>query len=386
MGLSNRIATALGSWAPLARALQLEYSSPWADSSGLTSADLAAMFGWADSHIRVSRGRAMQVATIAAGRHTIAGTGGRLPLFAAKGNTKLPTQPSFIQQFERSVPMATTLTWIFDALIFYPCTWLVVTERDFHGWPLWAEWVPEGKAKKDADGNLIGIGDRLVKPEDVIRIDSPLGAGLLQDAARTIKRSIAIEEAAALAEDNPVATVELHNEGDKLEPKEIEELLDLWQANRRRRGVAYTSKSVKAIDHGISQAQLLIDGRKALSLDVVRHLNLPAWAASTAVEGGNLTYDNRSLRNWELIDLTLGAYITAIAGRLSMPDVTPRGWVVQFDTDQLTTPDQKTRFDAYALGKQFSFIDNAWIAAQEGWADVPDDKYVPSAAPTKESK
>ncbi len=377
--LRDRIGAAFG----FAR---LNVESPWADTSSLVTADLAAMYGWADEHqaFRITRKRAMQIATISAGRNVIAGMGGRLPMFAQKAGVNVEPQPSLLGQLERGLARATTMTWVYDDLLFHPLCWLHVTERDFYGWPMWVKRVPHDQAKLDAAGNLIGYGNVEVKPADVIRIDSPLGSGLLIDAERTIQRIITIEVAAALAEDNPVPTIELHNDGDKLDAKEKEELLDLWSAARRKRGVAYTSKGVKAIEHGQNPAQLLIEGRRALSLDAVRHLNLPAWAASTAVEGGDLTYDNRSLRNWELIDITLSPFFAAVDGRLSLPDVTPRGWNTVTDTDQLTTPDQKTRFEAYGIGKQYSFIDNDWIAAQEGWARVPKDNYTPTAPAAKE--
>ena len=54
-----------------------------------------------------------------------------------------------------------------------------------------------------------------------------------------------------------------------------------------------------------------------------------------------------------------------------MNDLTPRGSRVQVDTGELTMPDQETRFRTYGIGKKFGFIDNAWIAQQEGWATVP---------------
>jgi hypothetical protein len=370
----DRLAAAVG-YAPLAVSLAAEqYASPWADASHLETIALNDLFGFAES-IRVSRLRAMQVPTLAAARHTIVNTAGRLPLFAEKNNVRGVT-PAFgnLSQFERGVPRATTLGNIYDALFWYPCTWLHVLERDAYGWPRWAEWVRDGRATRDSDGNLAAVDDKPVNPADVIRIDSPLGSGILVNAERTIKRSIAIEEAAALAEDNPVPTIELHNEGDKLTKQEIADLMDVWQASRRKRGVAYTSKGIKAIPHGAQQSQLLVEGRKALNLDLIRHANVPAWAASAANEGATMSYENRGSRNWELIDLTLSAYFTAFAGRLSLPDVTPLGWTVKVDTDELTKPDQKTRFETYKAGKEGGFIDNAWIAEQEGWERVPAEK------------
>lgn len=372
MGIKERIGKALG-LAPLASSLASEQlASPWADKSHLETITMQDLFGYADG-IRPTRSRAMQLGTIAAGRNTIAGTIARLQLYTEKNSTRLPVQPSLFKQLERGVPTSTTLRWTIDSLIFYPCAWWVVRERDAYGWPTFIEWVPNGKAKTDADGNLIGIGDEKVKPEDVIRFDSPTGSGLLVDAARTIKRAIVIEESAALAEDNPVPTVELHNEGDRLEKDEIEDLMEIWQSSRRRRGVAYTSKGIKAIDHGQQVSQLLIEGRKAINLDLIRHMNIPAWAAEASADGASLQYENRVSRNWELIDISCAPYMDALVSRLSLPDITPLGHLVKLDTDELTKPDQKTRFETYKLGKDAGFVTNEMIAGWEGWQTTPEE-------------
>lgn len=79
-----------------------------------------------------------------------------------------------------------------------------------------------------------------------------------------------------------------------------------------------------------------------------------------------MNYQNRQSRSWELIDLFLAKYMTAISARLSMPDLTPIGWRVEFNTDDLTKPDLKTRFETYKLGLDGKFIDQSWIEAQEG--------------------
>lgn len=372
MGLIDRLANRLG-YTPLTRELATEYTSAWSTSDTLAHIAFEDFYGAISPYIRTNRANAMTVGTIGAGRQNIAGTIGRLGLYAEQGGSRAALQPALLSQLERGVPTSTTLTWTADDLLFYPCAWWVVRERDFYGWPVWVQRVPHDDAKTDSEGRLIGIRDELVDAKDVIRFDSPNGSGLLVDGARTIKRAIAIELAAALAEDNPVPTIELHNEGDPLDADERERLLDAWASARRKRGVAYTPKNLKAIPHGQQPAQLLIEGRRALSLDLVRHMNLPAWAASTAVEGATMTYDNRQLRNWELIDLTLAPYFAAIGGRLSLPDVTPRGWTIKHQIDQLTQPDQKTRFETYEIGKRAGFIDNTWIAAQEGWPTVPEE-------------
>ncbi|UDF14710.1 phage portal protein [Antiquaquibacter oligotrophicus] len=347
------------------------FASRFSDSSHLAQITLDDWLGSLPDAVAVNRSNAMSIATISAGRNTIAGVAGGLTLLAEKGSQPAPVQPSILEGFERGIPMATTLTWTFDDLIFYPCSWWVVRERDFYNWPIWGERVDHSRTRLDSFGRLTHVDGEEVKPQDVIRFDSPLGDGLLVNGRRTIKRAIALDISAALAEDNPVPSVELHNEGNTpMDERQRKQLISDWIEARRKSGVGYTPKGLKVVTHGLAPQQLLIDGRRAISLDAARHMNLPAWAVSTAVEGATMTYDNRSMRNWELIDLTLGAYFTAVAGRLSMPDVTPRGWKVRINPDELTRPDEKTRFDTYKVGLDGDFIDREWIAAREGWPRI----------------
>jgi len=352
------------------------YSSA-GDDSHLAEVALTDFLGWLPDYVAVTESNAMKVGTVAAGVATIAGTVSRLSLYAEQGGTRVPQaqQPALLGQLERGVPMSTSLYWTARSLVFRPCTWWLVTERDYYGWPMWGEWLKRSRVRLDAKGRVTHVDNEPVAPEDVIRFDSPLGDGLLANGGRDIRRAIALDLAAAKAEDSPIPAVELHNEsGEELDAEKREKLLEAWAQARAKRGVAYTPKNIKVIPHGKPADALLIDGRRAISLDLVRHLHLPAWAASTAVEGATMTYDNRQLRNWELIDLTLSPYFKAITDRLSLGDVTPRGWRVKFDTDELTQPDLKTRFEAYEIGKRAGFIDNEWIAGQEGWATVPADK------------
>lgn len=358
----------------MASATNIPYVSRFSQDNHLAHITLEDWLGVLPEHVTVTRDSAMRVAAVAASRHTIAGVSGRLPLYLEQDGVRAEHQPRVLTQLERGVPLTTTMTNLYDALFFFPCSWLVVRDRDSYDWPRWYEWIDRSRADLDADGNLVKVDGEPVKPEDVKRFDSPLGAGFLHNARRTVQRAIALDVSAALAEDNPVPTVELHNEtGIELTPEEVDDLLTNWSASRRKRGVAYTPKGLKVIGHGVVPSQLLIDGRRAISLDVIRQANLPAWAASTAVEGATMTYDNRSLRNWELIDLTLASYHRAVDDRFSMNDMTPRGSRVRVDTGELTQPDQKTRFETYGIGKKHGFIDNAWIAEQEGWARVPQE-------------
>jgi hypothetical protein len=352
------------------------YASQYAGDH-LAEITLEDWLGALPDYVAVNRKNAITVASVDAARNAIAPTIGRIPFHAEKGGRRVPQaqQPALlVGPLEAGTPRSTTMTWTVDALFFQPCTWWVIRDRDFYGWPRLVEWISLDRAGLDKHGRLVKVDKEPVAPEAVIRFDSPLGEGFLVNAAKDIRRAIAINLAASKAEDSPIPAVELHNElGVDLSETDREALLDKWSEARRKRGVAYTPKGIKVIPHGKPADALLIDGRKQVSLELLRHASVPAWAASTAVEGATMNYENRSSRNWELLDLTLSPYITAIEERLSLGDVTPNGWTVKANTDDFTRDDMKTRFEAYEIGKRGGFVTNEWIAEQEGWADVPAD-------------
>ena len=139
------------------------FASRFSDSSHLATITLDDWLGALPDNVAVNRSNAMTIATIAAGRNTIAGVAGGLTLFAEKDGQRAPVQPSILSGFERGIPMATTLTWTFDDLIFYPCSWWHVLERDSYNWPIWGERVDHSRATTDSFGRLVKIDGEPVK-------------------------------------------------------------------------------------------------------------------------------------------------------------------------------------------------------------------------------
>jgi hypothetical protein len=352
----------------------LELASPWSDPSHLAHIDLRALF-YVGENWSLDRGSAMKIATVAKLRNMIAGTIGRLPLYDVKAGVRNPNPRTILTSPDPTIPRSTLLTWTVDQLIFYPCTWWHVIGRDFYGWPNAVELVMRHDAELNGRGELVRINGNPVSPADVIRFDAP-SAGLLTDGERTLRRAMVIEAAAARAEDNPVPSFELHNVGENLSEQEIDQLLTRWVEARRKYGVAYTSKGLETKDHGAAPEQLLIDGRRRVDLEIVRHMNAQPWMAGVATEGTSLTYANVQDQWRDAINITFAPYMSAVADRLSMPDVTPRGWEVRFDADSLTQDPQGTRFANYEVGLRAGFLTQEQIAAWEGW---PTPTGVPAA-------
>lgn len=350
--------------------LTIKSPEQWADSSHLIPADLQTLFGITDaSNLQITRRTAQGLDVVAKGRRVLATNIGRMRLVNKKGGLPAPLQMGYIQQPEDDRPLSQTLIWTADALYYYPRTWWIVKKRDAYGWPARggcklldredAEFDDHGKPVKAWGTNIADAG------WGVIQFDAPDG-GLLHDGQKTLRRAVILDRAASLAEENPVPSVDLHNTGEKLEAEQIREILTSWRNARARYGAAYSDKGIEVKTLGLDKEQLLIDAQNRMDVKLARQIGIPAWAADVALEGSTLNYQNRQSRAWELIDLYLATYTTAIADRLSMNDCTPIGWTTEFDDSVLTRPDTKTRFDTYKVGLDGGFIDQAWIEAQEG--------------------
>lgn len=305
--------------------------SPWADTP-LTRLTLEEVFG--TNHITIDRAAAMAIGTVARGRNLITGQIGHFALTAHRGTEPLKTPPAWLERLEKGRPRSVTLAWIVDALLFYGRAFLLIDGRDWSGQITAFRFVPEWKAKTDGAGSLIAAFDQHVNANDWIRIDAPV-EGLLTTAADDLRDMITVKAAAARTAENPVPALELHQTGgDPLTDDEIDALTARWAEKRRARngGVAYTNQSIEAKTHGTNTEQLLIEARQEIKLDLANHLNLPAWAVDASTSGSSLTYSNVPSRTRELIDYTLTPLMDAIAGRLSLDDVLPRGAWCQFDT------------------------------------------------------
>jgi hypothetical protein len=347
----------------------IPWESPWADGSHLSI--VGELYGLADSScITISRRTAKSLPVVAKADWLLTSNLSRMRLLNKKGTQLAPQQMPYLQQPEKDRPLAATLNDLARALFYNPRTWLIVKERDAYGWPArgGCKFLPRKDAEFDSDGNLVKAWGTDIAAAGwyAIQFDSPTG-GLLYDGAKTLRRAIILDRAASLAEENPVPSIDLHNDGPKpLDEKQIADLLESWRSARAKYGAGYTDKSIKAQTLGIQDSQLLIDAQRQMDLNLARQTGFPAWAVDVALEGSTLNYQNRQSRAWELIDLGLAGYMTPITSRLSMNDATPMGWTTEFDIDALIRPDQKTRFETYKVGMDGGFIDQTYIDAQEG--------------------
>lgn len=289
--------------------------------------------------VKVDRAAAMSVPAVARARRLIVGSIARCPLEARTGGRRADSQPLWINRTDGMQSPTFRMMWTVDDLF-------------FHGWSLWglkrdsdgrvqhANRIPFHLWSLDADGAILVDGVP-VDPSEVCLIPG-VDEGLLSSAAPAIRHALDLQRLAQRAADTPAAQVMLKQvAGQPLNAEQRRELIEGWVSARRgaNGGVAFTNQSVDVIEMGKADPQLLVEGRNTAAVDIARAAGVPASMIDAGTSAtGELTYRNQQARNVELVDYALAPYMSAIAARLGLDDMVPRGWAIAFDLTDLTGP------------------------------------------------
>lgn len=286
----------------------------------------------------LTRSAVMSIPAHARQRHILCGTIARCPLRVMDAAVPVPPPPShWTIRTDGEVHPYHRMLWTVDDLI-------------HSGWSLWSAQRGAGGVLLSADRirperweldevGRVSVDGELAQDGEVILIPGP-HEGVLNFGAKALRRTIDNLEAAANAARNPSAYLELHYVGDDPVPDtEVEKHIERWAKARRGEngGVAWTNKAIELKEHGTHEAHLLIEGRNADAVDVSRLVSSPAAMADATSSGASLTYETTEGRNGQLVDYGVGLYMDAIAARLSMDDVVPRGQRTAFDLSELRT-------------------------------------------------
>ena len=283
---------------------------------------------------KANRAHALQVPALAKALQTYCQTIATFPLTERVDGQRTDPRPLLEQPVDGATYQATMARLVTDLLL-EDVAWWRIRERSWDGWPVHVSWMPAEKTTVDDTG--VRHNGTLVPARDVIRFDGAGLGGWLVTGAQAITTAAALEAASYRYAETPVPTLILKNTGADLPPTgpgSVDELLAAWEAARLTRSTAYLNSVVSVEGLGFNADELqLTDSRNASAVQIARIANLdPVWVGA-GVPGTSLTYANRTDLYRQLVDLSLGPVMASIAGRLSLPDVTPRGHTVVFDTD-----------------------------------------------------
>lgn len=320
---------------------------------------------------RMDRRSAMQVPAVKRSRDLIAGTLGSLPVDLI-GPDKQASNSELLRQPERDVPRSVTLTRTFEDLLFEGVAWWQIVDYGWHGYPVKIRRLDprsvsvtqEGRVYVTRSGNY-GSATEWVSDSDLIRFDSPNDA-LLVAGARAIRTALVLDAAAARYADGAPPT-DYFSPADGMGPLAddvVVEFLNAWQTARQTRSTGYIPPELKYNVAGWSPEQLqLADARQHAVLEIARVAGIEP--EELGVSTTSRTYFNAFDRKQNFIQLTLGGYRQAFEDRLSMGDVTPRGYYVKQNFDSFLRTDTLTRYQTYAAGLQVGAIDKSEIRALE---------------------
>lgn len=313
-----------------------------------TLADLSGLYGWG-----IDRNTAMSIPAFRQGVNLIGGTCGSFPLRVTRPDfTEVPL-PLILAQPDPDEPASVTLTKVFTDLVLHPYAWMLVTERyapqlgQRIGWPKRAMHLPADKVTITSERRVMYDGRDVTA--DAIRFDSPQQPGALIDGQRILRTSMLIDEAARrfAAMDIPAGYLK-QTGGPELIDTEVQDLLNAWETARQTRNTAYLSQTVEYANPTFDPKALqLVEARAANAVDIARLLNLPPVYVN-AETGSSLTYSTTESMGRALLNTSLVPYLAAVAGRLSMGDITPQGQTVRFTYDAFLRTDMQARAQSYA--------------------------------------
>jgi len=294
--------------------------------------------------VRTNRTTAMQIPAFVDALKTYTHTISAFALREYRYDEPVVIRP-FLQMPSKIYPYASVITRTLSDLLMYDRAYWLVTERTFDGFPSSIE-VMRVEDVIDTPPVYVGIQEnyqppadpfyylaRQVPTRDVIKFYGSGEGGWLANGATAISTAAALEAATLMYSSTPIPTVALKNSGPDLPAAQVEALLAAWEEARENRGTAYLNNTIDAQVMGFSARDVqLVEAKNLAAIGIARLANLdPVWVGA-GVPGTSLVYSNRVDLYRNLLDISLRPIMHLFEQRLSMPDVTPRGRTIKFDT------------------------------------------------------
>jgi hypothetical protein len=357
---------------------------------------------------RVTRTQALSVAAVQRGRNEICSIS-TLPLRLYLG-LNVVDSPLF-RQFDPDVPNVVHMAQTIEDLAFEGIAWWQVTGQDFDHYPVSVRRVdpckvslkPPGKGQSQPlnvagyqplpetgtqQGKYVwvdyddGKGPQPISSALMKRFDSP-NPGILQANARAIRIAMKLDGLTEMYAENP-ALREYFTDGatdvDPLDDDEIDAFLAEYGAMRQVRPYGWIPSTVKRADVSSPSPKdlTLVDLRQQVLLAIANGLGVDPEDLGVAVT--SRTYFNSVDKKQDKINRTYAPFMRAITDRLSMGDVTRRGYAAQFDLTDYLKSSPGEQADYWAKLKAMDVTDAAEI---RGWAGLsgPPPKTTPAAPP-----
>jgi HK97 family phage prohead protease len=348
---------------------------------------------------RASRAEALSVPAILRGRNVICSVA-TLPLRQlAPDRTEVPLP--LLGQIDPDVPNLVTLSQTVEDLLFEGIAWWRVLQRGADGYPTAAQHcaqssvslqppatmrpqpspLPGGHDPRDAS---VWVNGDPVPAREMIRFDSP-NPGVLHSAGRTVRRALLLDQLATLYANDPrpLDFFTPDPNADEPEDDDVRDILSEWAASRRERSTAYVPKALKynTVDAPSPADLQLVELQRQAALEIANALGLDP--EDLGISTTSRTYANVVDRRQDKINDVLAPYMLAITQRLSMGDVTKRGYRVVFDVDDYLRSNPTERANVQKIYLEMGVVTRDEIRAAEnlpGRAPEPEQAAADPAA------
>lgn len=335
----------------------------------------------------VTREQALSVPAVRRGRNLICSVATMQLEQRGPDNEVEPS--ALLRQIDPDVPNIVTIAQTVDDLLFDSIAWWLVTATDFAGYPVSARHLDvravsleppaNGKARAplpsdiDPRGGVVWVDGKPVAGNRVIRFDSPNPA-VLKHAGREIRRAIALDKAAVTyASDPRPADYFTPTPGaEELSDEQVLVELAKWKAARKRRATGYVPASMTyhSVDSPAPRDLQLVELQRQVNLDIANALGIDP--EDLGISTTSRTYANDVDRRRNKLNEVLGPYMRAVTDRLSMGDVTRRGYTVRFNTTDYLQPNPTERWATYSSAKAIGAMTVPEIREAERMPPLPD--------------
>jgi len=142
--------------------------------------------------------------------------------------------------------------------------------------------------------------------------------------------------------------------------------------SQQERSVAVLSSGLKydSIALNPEQAQFL-ENQKYITRQIAMMFGVPTMYLGMGIEGQGMVYVNGNEDRAKLFEDGLQQYIVRISQAIT--DLLPRGQYAEFNLTEFLRPNQKTRYESYAIGLTNRFLTVPEVREMEGMSEITQD-------------
>lgn len=256
----------------------------------------------------------------------------------------LPNEP-WMDQLDPKVPQQFVLANLFRDLWMYGRAFLWVSSRRADdNRPATFQWLPAANVSTpDQVGpqyfgmpQEIEFNGVMLDTNNVITFLSP-SVGLIWTGSRAVSIALHLDQFAdRMATQEQVPGYLQQRGGETMSGDELTDLAEAW-ASLRKDGstVGALNDYVEFVEYKKDPSETNGAARQYQALELARLCSVPAYLVNAPTPGASMTYNNAQGARLDLWLFGVAQYARAIAARLSMNDILPRGRYVEFNAEDV---------------------------------------------------